>query len=615
MTRTHWLAAWAAVLLLGSAAQAQRCRPSTPEPTSCGHGEVVTPPCASPLDCPPAGACQTTQGPRTPYYWELPQILYPPQALCPSSNPAMWAQLFEAMSRCRGDDSEDCDQGTAAQADPRERARHRSHQGRMASELLKLYRLFYHHGHYNAAAIVAERALRLDPTNVAAEQAAAMARLAVSSGVKAGCGMCLSVTVKKAEKKSCACGSKCGCAKGNCGCGEGCSCAKKACACAKAAKSCGCDGNCACKATCECAAACGCKQGCSCEGCGCKKHPTVRADVEEFLYAMLREDGFIRHPGLAYEVIVKRVQGRKLIDAEFKRRDLKTGQLEQTVRAREAELQVTAEGKQLQVRMRHGFVAPSNSDNGPAFFKERVWSVDLPPDCVQQMNRHRPGVARAACACGKGCSCCKECACGADCPCSKASRQNVLRIRRLTRPVMVHPVPPPAMPVPPPPPINLPMPQVMTPPMPGWVPVCPAPMPGQPWCMPVPPGACPHLPMPTERVQAPHLVNAPVMEQARAAVLPAGVRMHSTPGGQHVHIASLHLDACCESITSLGDGRFLLEGDVVVNLHVPGQPAKIQAARMIVNPADGSYEVNPRQTLPQVLKQILHRDCVPGSGE
>src|SRR5262245_23204427 len=51
-------------------------------------------------------------------------------------------------------------------------------------------------------------------------------------------------------------------------------------------------------------------------------------DVEDFLYALLRQDGYIRHPKLNYEMYVKRVEGRKLLDTEFKRRDPKTGKFD-----------------------------------------------------------------------------------------------------------------------------------------------------------------------------------------------------------------------------------------------------------------------------------------------
>src|SRR5262249_13780669 len=47
----------------------------------------------------------------------------------------------------------------------------------------------------------------------------------------------------------------------------------------------------------------------------------VLQDVEEFLFAMLKRDGRIRHAKLPYEIYIKRVQGRKLIDPVFKRKD------------------------------------------------------------------------------------------------------------------------------------------------------------------------------------------------------------------------------------------------------------------------------------------------------
>src|SRR5712692_8650428 len=46
-------------------------------------------------------------------------------------------------------------------------------------------------------------------------------------------------------------------------------------------------------------------------------------DVEELLYSMLRRDHWIQHPKLNYAVWVRQVQGRRLEDAIFKRRDAK----------------------------------------------------------------------------------------------------------------------------------------------------------------------------------------------------------------------------------------------------------------------------------------------------
>jgi hypothetical protein len=181
----------------------------------------------------------------------------------------------------------------------------------------------------------------------------------------------------------------------------------------------------------------------------------------------------------------------------------------------------------------------------------------------------------------------------------------VLRIRRVIGPVMAHPVRAPMVPVPPI--CEMPVPPMMAPPVPGMVHPCPAPMPCHPWVGPMMPWNCP-LPAHAhvERVPVPPQATVPGMEVS-TEVRPAAARMRITPVGKQVCLASPHLEACCDSITPLGDGRVLLQGEVTVHFRVPGQPAKIQAARIIVNLADGSYEVNPLQMVPHGLHEILHK--------
>src|SRR5262249_50666011 len=49
------------------------------------------------------------------------------------------------------------------------------------------------------------------------------------------------------------------------------------------------------------------------------------ADIEDFLYSALKREGCIRHPKINYEIHVRRVEDRKLLDALFLRRDPKGG--------------------------------------------------------------------------------------------------------------------------------------------------------------------------------------------------------------------------------------------------------------------------------------------------
>lgn len=99
----------------------------------------------------------------------------------------------------------------------------------------------------------------------------------------------------------------------------------------------------------------------------------VLQDVEEFLYTMLKRDHRIRHPKLDYEIYIKRVQGRKLIDPVFKRRD-KKGHYDIVAEAREADLRVDLANGQLLIHMRNGEVA---GEGGRALFDDRIWSVPI----------------------------------------------------------------------------------------------------------------------------------------------------------------------------------------------------------------------------------------------
>src|SRR5206468_5576440 len=75
-------------------------------------------------------------------------------------------------------------------------------------------------------------------------------------------------------------------------------------------------------------------------------------DIEEFMYQKLKHDGQLVLPKVNYEIHVKRVLGRKLLDAQFMRRDPTSQRYDLIARAREAELHVDLAKKQIIVRMR-----------------------------------------------------------------------------------------------------------------------------------------------------------------------------------------------------------------------------------------------------------------------
>jgi hypothetical protein len=97
-------------------------------------------------------------------------------------------------------------------------------------------------------------------------------------------------------------------------------------------------------------------------------------DLEEYLYQRLRQDNCLKCPKTNFELYVKRVQGRKLLETEFRRRDPKTKQIDLVALAREAELTVHVKTRTLLVHMRFCHVIPGV---GAGWFEDRVFPVDL----------------------------------------------------------------------------------------------------------------------------------------------------------------------------------------------------------------------------------------------
>jgi lipopolysaccharide export system permease protein len=104
----------------------------------------------------------------------------------------------------------------------------------------------------------------------------------------------------------------------------------------------------------------------------------IVSDVDELLYGMLRKDGCIRHPRMNYEVYVKRVQGKKLIDAQFRKKNASGDGIEAIALAKEAELQVDMAHKRINIRMRHCNIIGDNGMDG--FFEDKVWPVEIPDE-------------------------------------------------------------------------------------------------------------------------------------------------------------------------------------------------------------------------------------------
>jgi lipopolysaccharide export system permease protein len=100
-------------------------------------------------------------------------------------------------------------------------------------------------------------------------------------------------------------------------------------------------------------------------------------DVEESLYAVLERDHSFNQPRMDYAVWARQVQGRKLLNALFKRRDKENLSRYDTVAwAREAELHVDMRKGVILLHMRNGMVLASDGSIG--YFEDKLFQVELP---------------------------------------------------------------------------------------------------------------------------------------------------------------------------------------------------------------------------------------------
>ncbi len=111
-------------------------------------------------------------------------------------------------------------------------------------------------------------------------------------------------------------------------------------------------------------------------------------DIEELLYAMLRKDNCIKHPRINYEITVKNMQGRKLIDATFMRKAPNGKGFDMIAHAKEAELRVDSTHKQILIDMRQcNILDPSTG--AIAFVESKIWPTEIPPDFNGNGNKFR----------------------------------------------------------------------------------------------------------------------------------------------------------------------------------------------------------------------------------
>jgi lipopolysaccharide export system permease protein len=104
----------------------------------------------------------------------------------------------------------------------------------------------------------------------------------------------------------------------------------------------------------------------------------VLKDVEALIYSFLKRDGEFKQPRVNYSIFVRKVEGRELINAIFKRRDAK-GEPDAVIMARKAVLQVDPVHNVIRVILYDGIVWNSS---GTFVFRERQEEEDLPASLV-----------------------------------------------------------------------------------------------------------------------------------------------------------------------------------------------------------------------------------------
>jgi lipopolysaccharide export system permease protein len=128
-----------------------------------------------------------------------------------------------------------------------------------------------------------------------------------------------------------------------------------------------------------------------------RTHYLLRAwlvdDLEEFMYGKLKHEGQLVLPKVNYEIYVKRVQGRKLLDAQFMRRDATGRRFDVIARAREAELHVNLNKFQILVNMKNVDIINNEDDSGKegvsGHMDEKEWPIEIPEEFLHP-DKNRP---------------------------------------------------------------------------------------------------------------------------------------------------------------------------------------------------------------------------------
>ncbi len=107
----------------------------------------------------------------------------------------------------------------------------------------------------------------------------------------------------------------------------------------------------------------------------------THAAIEDYLYSQLRQHGQIKEPKLPISIYVQKVQGRKLVNPVFKRKD-RNGQIDWVAHARTAELAVLVDQRLILVHMDQVMVLGENGSR--AFVEEKSFVLDLPKGVGQE---------------------------------------------------------------------------------------------------------------------------------------------------------------------------------------------------------------------------------------
>src|SRR5215831_8170042 len=103
-------------------------------------------------------------------------------------------------------------------------------------------------------------------------------------------------------------------------------------------------------------------------------------DVQELMYTLLRKEKKIDQPRLEYALFVQRVQGEKLINPIFKKRNKKTGGFDSVLAAREAVLRVDQSHNLVRVHLLA--VVPWSPDGAGGMVSSQLQEVPLPDELV-----------------------------------------------------------------------------------------------------------------------------------------------------------------------------------------------------------------------------------------